>query len=67
MRKINAIFLGAFLIGIVSCKETKEEQEKLDATLDKIESVEEAIDETIKEVEEKAEDVEEALKELENI
>ena len=54
-------------LGVISCKETKKEQEELDATLDKIESVEEAIDETLEEVEQKAKDVEEALQELDNI
>lgn len=67
MKKIGTLVICLLLIGVVSCKDTKKEQEELDATLDKIESVEETIDETLEEVEQKAKDVEEALQELDNI
>lgn len=59
--------MSIILIGIVSCRDTKKEQEELDKTLDTIESVEQEIDETVEEVEKKAEEVESALKELDSI
>jgi len=67
MKKLGTLVVCLLFMGIISCKETKKEQEELDATLDKIESVEEAIDETLEEVEQKAKDVEEALQELDSI
>ncbi|CAN0563372.1 unnamed protein product [Laminaria digitata] len=67
MKKIGSLVICLLFISMISCKETKKEQEELDATLDKIESVEEAIDETLEEVEQKANDVEEALQELDSI
>lgn len=59
--------MSLFLIGFISCRDTKKEQEELDKTLDTIESVEQEIDETVEEVEKKAEEVEMALKQLDSI
>ena len=59
--------MSIILIGIVSCRDTKKEQEELDKTLDTIESVEKEIDETVEEVAKKAEEVESALKKLDSI
>ena len=67
MKKISLLVMSIILIGIVSCRDTKKEQEELDKTLDTIESVELEIDETVEEVEKKAEEVESALKELDSI
>ena len=67
MKKISLLAMSIILIGIVSCRDTKKEQEELDKTLDTIESVEQEIDETVEEVEKKAEEVESALKELDSI
>jgi uncharacterized protein YoxC len=67
MKKISLLIASFFLIGVISCRDTKKEQEELDKTLDTIESVEEEIDETVEEVEKKAEEVESALKELDSI
>ena len=67
MKGINMAVLCLLFTGMISCKDTVKEQEELDATLDKIESVEEVIDETLEEVEQKSKDVEEALQELDNI
>lgn len=59
--------MSMFLVGIISCRDTKKEQEELDKTLDTIESVEQEIDETVEEVEKKGEEVESALKQLDSI
>lgn len=67
MKKISLLVMSIILIGIVSCRDTKKEQEELHKTLDTIESVEQEIDETVEEVEKKAEEVESALKELDSI
>ena len=67
MKKISLLVMSIIFIGIVSCRDTKKEQEELDKTLDTIESVEQEIDETVEEVEKKAEEVESALKELDSL
>lgn len=67
MKKISLLVVSLCLLGFVSCRDTKKEQEELDKTLDTIESVEEEIDETVEEVEKKAEEVETALKQLDSI
>lgn len=67
MKKISLLVMSIILIGIVSCRDTKKEQEELDKTLDTIESVEQEIDETVEEVAKKAEEVESVLKELDSI
>ncbi len=67
MKKISLLVISIILIGIVSCRDTKKEQEELDKTLDTIESVEQEIDETVEEVEKKAEEVESALKALDSL
>ncbi len=67
MKKISLLVMSMFLVGIISCRDTKKEQEELDKTLDTIESVEQEIDETVEEVEKKGEEVESALKQLDSI
>ncbi|WP_299433331.1 hypothetical protein [uncultured Maribacter sp.] len=67
MKKLSLLTLSVLFMGIISCRDTKKEQQELDATLDKIEAVEQEIDETVKEVEQKSEEVESALSELDGI
>lgn len=67
MKKLSMLVLSAIFIGVISCRDTKKEQQELDATLDKIESIEQEIDNTVQEVEKKAEEVESALSELDSI
>lgn len=67
MKKLSLLALSVLFMGVVSCRDTKKEQQELDATLDKIESVEQEIDDTVQEVEKKAEEVESALIELDSI
>lgn len=67
MKKLGLLMFSVLCLGIVSCKDTKKEQQELDATLDKIEAVEQEVDETLQEVEKKAEEVESALSELDNL
>ncbi len=59
--------MSLFLFGVISCRDTKKEQEELNETLDAIEAAEQEIDETVEEVEKKAEEVESALKQLDSI
>ena len=67
MKTIKVVIISILFAGIASCGDDKKEQEKLDHTLDAIESVEQDIDETIDKVEKKSEEVEAALKELDNL
>ena len=67
MKKVSALIIGVLLVGLMSCRDTKKEQEQLDANLDKIEAVEQDIDHTVEEVEQKAEEVEAALIELDSL
>ena len=67
MKKVSALIIGVLLVGLMSCRDTKKEQEQLDANLDKIEAVEQDIDDTVEEVEQKAEEVEAALIELDSL
>ncbi len=52
---------------VMSCKDTKREQEELNQKLEQIEAVETAVDSTLSVVNEKAEQVEELIKELDSI
>lgn len=67
MKKINVWLLSVLFVGIISCRDTKKEQEELDKDLNTIETVEKEIDETVEEVEKKAEEAESALKELDSL
>jgi septal ring factor EnvC (AmiA/AmiB activator) len=67
MKKLSMLAFAVFSTVIISCRDSKKEQEELDATLNKIEAVEQEIDETVDEVEKKAEEVEAALNELDSI
>jgi hypothetical protein len=39
MKKLSMLVFSALFMGIISCEDTKKEQQELDATLYKIESV----------------------------
>jgi len=67
MKKLCMMFFSVVFITIISCGDSKKEQEELDATLDKIEAVEKEIDETTEELDNKAEEVESALSELDSL
>ncbi len=67
MKKINVWLLSVLFVGIISCRDTKKEQEELNKDLNTIEAVEKDIDQTVEEVEKKAEEVESALKELDSL
>lgn len=59
--------LPIFCMTVISCGDTKKEEEELEATLDKIEAVEQDIDETTEKLKQKADEVESALNELDNL
>ncbi|TVZ14327.1 hypothetical protein JM81_0530 [Maribacter sp. MAR_2009_72] len=67
MKKLSMLMMSVLFIGVVSCRDTKKEQEQLDATLDKIEAVEQDLDQTTEELDQKVEEVESALNELDNL
>ena len=67
MKKLGLLVFSVLCLANVSCRDTKKEQQELDATLDKIEAVEQEVDETVQEVEKKAEEVESALSELDSL
>jgi len=67
MKKLSLLALSVLFMGVISCRDTKKEQQELDATLDKIEAVEQEIDDTVEEVEKKAEEVESALNALDSL
>ena len=67
MKKISLLAMSVLFVGIVSCRDTKKEQEELDSTLDAIEAVELEIDDTVEKVEKKTEEVESVLKQLDSI
>jgi|GEM_PF-2728459 len=67
MNKLNLLYLPFVLTVLISCKNDKKEQEKLNTTLDKIETVESEINKTSKELNIKSKEVETALSDLDNI
>ena len=67
MKKLSTLGLSILFMGIMSCGDSKKEEQELDATLDKIEAVEQEIDQTTEALDQKAEEVEAALSELDNL
>lgn len=53
MKKLCMWALSVLFIGVISCRDSKKEQQELDATLDKIETVEQEVDDTVQELEKK--------------
>jgi len=67
MRIITRIVMVFFLIGIISCRDTKEEEAATKAAMEKIEAVENEAEEIANKINEEASEVEESLKELDSI
>jgi len=67
MRVITRILMVFLLVGIVSCRDTKEEEAATKATMEKIEAVENEAEEVANKINEEASEVEESLKELDSI
>ena len=67
MKKLSMLAFSVVCMGIISCGDSKKEQEELETTLDKIEAVEQEIDQTTEALDQKAEEVESALIELDSI
>lgn len=61
------LVLFVVFMGLISCGDDEKEQKELDATLDKIETVEKEIEETAQELDHKVEEVESALSELDSL
>jgi ArsR family metal-binding transcriptional regulator len=66
MKIFMKILMVLFLVGIVSCRDTKEEEATNEA-IEKIEAVVNEADEISKKIEKEASEVEQSLKELDSI
>lgn len=62
--KFIAIF---FVLGLISCRETKKEEETPNAAIEQIEAVEKEAEEISKEIEKESEDLKNQLNELDNL
>lgn len=67
MKTVFKLLIVCLLIGVVSCRDTKKEEEETKAAVEQIESIETEVDEISKEIEKEAKDLENDLKELDNI
>ena len=67
MKLAMKIFVLLFLVGQLSCKDTKKEEAANQATLEEIEAVEQTINEASQELDEGLDELEEAMDELDSI
>jgi len=67
MKILMKIIMVLFLVGIVSCRDTKKEEEAEKAAIEKIEAVENEAEEISKKINEEATEVENSLNELDDI
>jgi len=67
MKILMKITMVLFLVGIVSCRDTKKEEEAEKAVIEQIEAVENEAEEISKKINEEATEVENSLKELDSI
>ena len=70
MKNVFKIFMVLLMIGVVSCRDTKKEEEEaaaMEAALEKVETVESEAEEISKQINEEANELENSLKELDSI
>ena len=67
MKILVKILMALFLVGLVSCRDTKKEEEATEAAIEKIEAVENEAEEISKKIDEEANEVMDSLKELDSI
>jgi HAMP domain-containing protein len=67
MKLILKFFVLLFLVGQISCKDTKKEDSETQAALEEIEAVETTINEASQELDQDLEELEDALEELDSI
>ena len=67
MKHITLIAGLFLLVGIISCRDTKKEQQEIDQMIEQVETIEKQIEETATEVDQKAEELQKALKALDSI
>ncbi len=67
MKLILKLFVLLFLVGQISCKDTKKEEAETQAALEEIEAVETTLDEASEELDQDLEELEDALEELDSI
>ena len=64
MKKLSVLVLAVVCMGIISCRDSKKEQEEAEIIIEKIETLEKNLDETNEELNNKAKEAEDALNEL---
>jgi hypothetical protein len=67
MKLALKFFVLLFLVGQLSCKDTKQEEAETQAALEEIETVENTLEEASQELDEDLEDLEDALEELDTL
>ena len=67
MKILMQFMMLIFLVGVVSCRDTKAEEEANKEVIEQIEAVENEVEEISKKIEEEANEVENSLKELDSI
>jgi len=67
MKLLVRLLLVVFVIGFVSCRDTKKEEAETEAAIEQIETVEGEVEELSEQLEKDEKELEEALKELDSI
>jgi len=67
MKLVLKFFVLLFLVGQISCKETKKEDSEIQADLEEIEAVENTINEASQELDQDLKELQDALEELDSI
>lgn len=67
MKTVLKLLMVCLLIGVFSCRDTKNEEAETKAAVEQIETIETEAEEISKEIEKEAEELEKDLKELDNI
>lgn len=67
MKILSKMLLVILLVGFVSCRDTKKEEEATEAAIEKIEVVESEAEEISNKINEEAAELEDSLKELDSI
>jgi len=67
MKNLAKLLTICFLIGFVSCKDTKKVDPKIEADIEQVESIEKEVDSISNTIDKEAKELEDALNELDNI
>ncbi|MBX2826637.1 MAG: hypothetical protein KTR22_00640 [Flavobacteriaceae bacterium] len=67
MKIVTRLLLALLLVGFISCRDTKAEEEEAQKVVEQIEAVESEAEEISEKIEQEAGELEEALQELDSI